>query len=102
MADSNIAGTVARSLGRSGFRVPASVRAVLNDDGGVLLDVKRGLCFSVNVIGAKVWAQLSDGCDFEGLSSYVARLYGVSHSQAATDVAQFLANLQANGLIEET
>lgn len=76
-----------------------SVRAMLNKDGGVLLDIKRGVCYSINTVGAQLWGLVSRGCDLRGLSDYLTNSYGISRGEAERDVSLFLTALRANGLL---
>jgi len=42
------------------WNVSGSVRSTYTQDGAVLLDVEKGLCYSLNVVAAKVWNTLEE------------------------------------------
>ena len=35
--------------------VSPDVRSTYSEDGAVLLDIRKGLCYSLNVVGARMW-----------------------------------------------
>lgn len=82
--------------------VPAPhARVDLRDDGGVVVDFRRGTVFSLNVLGAAVWRALATG---EGVCvSQVQRAVRGAcpdgPAQLEADVAEFLRVLVAQGLV---
>ena len=51
--------------------MPAHLRSIVDHDGAVILDIKRDEIFSLNPVGAYIWARLLDG---EGLEQIVTAL----------------------------
>lgn len=75
------------------------ISAMLDEDGGVLLDAERGICFSLNPVGAMVWKALQDGCGREQIISMLHDKFGEANGgQIAEDVDNFLEELKSKGL----
>lgn len=84
------------------FSIVPDVRSVINADGGVLLNLKRGVCYSLNGVGARVWSMLAEG---QGLQSEVlvdklATQFVVPRQRLAEDVVTFLRTLENKGLVQ--
>ncbi len=50
--------------------VSPDVRATYTEHGGVLLDIRKGLCYSLNPVGTRVWITMGasqTGIDLQGL-----------------------------------
>lgn len=75
------------------LRASPSVRVSETQDGAVLLDVKHGLCFSVNPIGVLIWKRVSDCCELEQIAQDIASTFKVSVEQARTDTQEFVDSL---------
>jgi hypothetical protein len=74
-----------------------SVKTVQNQDGAVLLDIRQGLCFSMNPVAALIWKQLGQGCNPMDVAHNLAKTFDISFEQASIDVQDFvhqLAHLQ--------
>lgn len=81
------------------LHVRASVKAHYFDDGGVLLDIDKGVYFKLNAVGALVWKGLSDADTVSDIISKVASTYALSEAQARSDVRKFICELTHNGLL---
>lgn len=85
------------------YLLPPHVRAVISDDGGVLLDLKRGRCLSLNSVGGQVWnalAEHSDGLTVDGLVDALLPIYdGVERDILLRDMRKFLPELESKGVI---
>ena len=54
------------------WNASASVRSTYTQDGGVLLDVEKGMCYSLNAVASKLWNHLEknqNGVSFETQAS---------------------------------
>jgi hypothetical protein len=77
-----------------------SISAMLDEDGGVLLDAERGICFSLNPAGAMIWKALQDGSGREQIISMLRDKFDeADDAQILEDVDTFLAELKSKGLI---
>lgn len=85
----------------SGLRVSKSVRLAETQDGAVLLDVKQGLCFSINPVGTLIWKRVSDGCAVTQIVQYLTETFSISPEQARTDTQEFLDSLIEKRLVQE-
>jgi hypothetical protein len=84
------------------WNVSGSVRSTYTQDGAVLLDVKKGACYSMNVVAARVWTALEksqDGINLEGIVKALETRFSVPREQLESDTAECLENLQRLGLI---
>lgn len=80
----------------------ASVCSVVNDDGAVLLDLDRGLLFSLNPIAAVIWQQLSEHRSVEEISRYLVERCGAPLDRVEADVAAFIRELSQQRLVAAT
>ena len=90
---------MAAFTGEFSLQIPSSIKETASEDGGVLLDVDRGLCFSLNSVGLKIWEFLKEGCNADQIAEKLQRTYSIPYEQALTDVRTFLEQLQSSGLL---
>ncbi len=90
-----------RLTSEKAWTISPDVRSTQSEDGAVLLDIRQGLCFSLNVVGAKVWEKLAasqTGITLSQLVSELAPQFAVSVDQLRGDLADYLAELESKGL----
>jgi hypothetical protein len=83
------------------LRVSPSVRASVSPDGLVLLDVQGGMLLASNPIGARVWQLLEEQRSRAEIARCLTVDYDISFEHAERDVAAFIADLAAHGLLVE-
>jgi hypothetical protein len=87
----------------SHFELPGkpsqSVRHSETQDGSVLLDIRQGLCFSINPVGSRIWSMIQEGQSFDGIVDSLTTEFGVPRQQICTDVMEFATMLQEHGLL---
>jgi hypothetical protein len=66
----------------------------------IALDLDASLYLAANSSGTLLWNELAAGTTRDALVSRLVQVYGVEPDVAATDVDEFLAALEANGLLE--
>ena len=66
----------------------------------VLLDPVAGEYFSVNPVGAAIWATLAEPRSLASLQGAVLERFAVGADQAWTDLVTFVAELERRGLVE--
>lgn len=76
-----------------------SVRASISDDGLVLLDVDAGLVLSSNAAGARIWQLIEQGRTCSEIARLLVDECAISLERAERDVAAFVADLTARGLV---
>jgi hypothetical protein len=75
------------------------VRAVLTDDGAVLLDTERGVIFDLNRTGALLWRELPRRPHAELVELLQTRFPTVDRQVLAADVDAFLRAMIARRLV---
>ena len=69
-------------------------------DEAVALDLDASLYLATNSSGTLLWNELAAGTTRDALVSRLVQFYGIEPQVAAADVDEFLAALEANGLLE--
>jgi hypothetical protein len=71
------------------------------DEGVALLETSRNVYYSLAGSGEFLWRALLNGADFPTLCSALTDTFEVSPEIARADVAEWLEEMSAAGLIEE-
>ncbi len=79
--------------------IAPGVRETASEDGAVLLDIKQGICFSLNPVGLKIWELLKTHHSVDEIADDLAQDFPISRSQIFSDVVEFLQALEAKRLI---
>jgi hypothetical protein len=85
------------------WAVSLDVRATIDADGGVLLDIEKGLCYSLNLVGAKTWHAIESGggqATFKDIVNALAPQFTVPREQLVRDIDEYLQDLEKKGLIK--
>lgn len=77
----------------------SDVRASHSADGAVLIDVRQGIIFSLNVTGSRVWSELERGRSAEQIAHGFADAYGVPREQALADILALIRQLEDKHLV---
>jgi hypothetical protein len=85
----------------SRLRASPSVRSSISPDGLVLLDVQGGMLLASNPIGARIWELLERQRSCAEIATQLVVDYDVPIVRAEHDVAAFVAELTARGLLVE-
>jgi hypothetical protein len=83
------------------YRVSETVRSTHNQDGAILLDVRQGQMFNVNLVGSRIFELLKNGYTQAGIVDVIGREFGVGRDIAETDVREFIQILKGFHLVEE-
>ncbi len=79
------------------------VRAACNVDGAVLLDIDKGLCYSLNAVGGRIWQELAAGdgtASCEDIVEALAKEFAeVPRDQLELDIESCLRHLESRALI---
>lgn len=81
-------------------RMYAHVRSLIDPEGAVLLDLKRGKYHSLNAVGAVIWTGLEQGLPLPELERTLATQFEITPETVAVDVAQFLRELKSKRLLD--
>lgn len=76
-----------------------SVRTTVDQDGAVVLDVAQGKILRLNRTGASLLKLLSKGSEAQSLASALSCLCEIPFDHARQDVSEFLASLDAHGIL---
>src|SRR5215471_2029746 len=71
------------------------------DDGAVLLDTDSGVYYGLDPVGTRIWELVgtSDGASEEQIVRELSADYAVDEHRLRADVSEFLAALEARGLL---
>jgi hypothetical protein len=83
------------------FRVSDHVRKTDSEDGGIVLDIRQGLMFGLNVVGSRIVELLEQQHTPEQIAREIASTFGVAIEVAERDVREFLEMLEKHHLIEQ-
>jgi len=79
--------------------VSAGIRSTRNADGGIVLDIDRGLMFRLNPLGALVLEAIAKGCTQIEIAKEIARQCDIGEETAASDVGEFVKSLEQHGIV---
>lgn len=83
------------------LKIDPTVRATPGDeDGSVLINLKTGKVFSLNGLGAKIWAKLEEGLTFEAVLDALLREYDVPRQRLLSDLETFVGQLEKKELVQ--
>jgi len=83
--------------------VSPDVRSTYSEDGAVLLDIRKGLCYSLNPVAARIWSTVEaspSGVDLRGLVDVMETHYTISREQLERDIDECLTKLENMGLVQ--
>jgi hypothetical protein len=82
------------------FRISDTIRQTQTVDGGVLLDVRHGQMFCLNLVGARILELMQRGYDESRIADEISRDYGVSRELVRIDVHDFIEHLQKHHILQ--
>lgn len=82
------------------IRISENLRITRSPDGGVILDVKVGRMFKVNLVGSKIMELLEQQHSPDRIARDIASTFTISEEIALTDVREFIEMLKKFNLIE--
>jgi len=83
------------------YRVSDTVRSTHNRDGAILLDIRQGQMFNLNLVGSRILELLKNGSTESAIIDQISCEFGVGREPAESDVQEFLQNLKKCHLVEE-
>lgn len=82
------------------YRVPENIRSTHGRDGAVVLDIRQGQMFNLNIVGSRILMLVEGGSSQPEIVAEIVREFGVSQHLAQNDVKQFLKTLSDYQLVE--
>lgn len=83
------------------LRLPEGIRSIHNLDGGIVLNVRQGTMFSLNLVGSRILALLEAGYQESQISEELSRHFDISREIVQSDVREFLEILEKHRLLEQ-
>lgn len=84
------------------YRVSEGVRSTHGQDGAIVLDIRQGQMFNLNLVGSRILELLESGSTQAEIVEGIIREFGVSRHLAENDVQDFLQTLTKYQLVEST
>src|SRR5260370_42397561 len=84
------------------WAVSSNVRATYTADGAVLLDINKGICYSLDAVAAQLWVTIEAsqaGITLEDIVGAVETHFKVSHQELKRDTCEWLDKLHRIGLV---
>jgi len=79
--------------------VSAGIRSTRNADGGIVLDIDRGLMFRLNPVGALILESIGKGCSEIEIAQEIARQCSIGEETAVADLREFVKSLKQHGIV---
>ena len=74
----------------------------LMDTEGILLDIERGIYYSLNNSGRNIWSLIDTDCTGEEIAKHISNHYRVPQETIQSELEGFINTLRDEGLIEVT
>lgn len=87
--------------GKPMYRVSDVVRSTHGQDGGVVLDVRQGQMFKLNLVGSRVLELLKDGATEDRIVQTISHEFNTRRDLVENDVREFIMLLEKHGLLCE-
>ncbi|SRR5712691_4312525 len=78
------------------------VRATYTADGAVLLDINKGICYSLDAVASRLWVTIETnptGITLEGIVRAVETHFPICRQELEHDTSEWLDKLQRMGLV---
>jgi hypothetical protein len=101
MQSSRISWVGEMTQGDARWEISPDVRATYSEDGAVLLDIDKGLCYSLNVVGSRIWVTIesSPGIHLKAIVDALQTHFQVPREELRMDTAEYLSSLLQKGLV---
>jgi len=76
--------------------------AMYTEDGAILLDIPKGICYSLDAVATQIWLAMESspsGITLEGIVGVLEETFEIHREQLASDASAFLDNLQRMSLV---
>ena len=77
--------------------------ATYTRDGAVVLDIPKGICYSLNATASRIWFAMESspsGITLEGIVGAIETRFEIPHQELEADTADCLDKLQRMGLVQ--
>jgi hypothetical protein len=83
------------------YRVSETVRSAHGQDGAVVLDIRQGQMFNLNLVGSRILELLESGATELAIIDEISQKFEVSKAIAENDVSEFVESLKQHHLLED-
>jgi PqqD family protein of HPr-rel-A system len=82
------------------MRPRASVKAIIDPDGAVLMDLRQGKNYALNDMAVEIWNHIEAGRPPAEIEARLCEIYDVPPETVRQHLDDFLEMLAENGLVE--
>lgn len=82
------------------MKMSKHVRSTHSQDGAVVLDIRHGQMYRLNLVGSRILELLKRGHTETQIAEQLSQEFGVDREIVASDLQEFLTHLQRNRLLE--
>ena len=82
------------------IQLPEYIRKTNSQDGAIVLDLRHGRMFTLNLVGSKIFTLLDRQLNTAQIAGELSRQFGIDLDVATHDVREFLDALEKHRLIE--
>ena len=83
------------------YKVSEGVRSTHGQDGAIVLDIRQGQMFNLNLVGSKILELLETGVSESSIVDEISQQFEVSRDIAESDVREFIESLKQHHLLED-
>ncbi len=82
------------------FTIPVHVRAQQLEDQMVILDLRSGIYFGLNLVGSRIWELIKQGRTADEIAAVVVEEFDAPANEIEADVTALIGELVSRKLIE--
>ena len=90
------------SVGSPMYRVSEGVRSTHGQDGAIVLDIRQGQMFNLNLVGSRILELLETGAAESAIVDEIIQKFEVSRAIAEGDVREFIESLKQHHVLEDS
>ena len=84
------------------YRVSEGVRSTHGQDGAIVLDVRQGQMFNLNLVGSRILELLETGATESAIVDEISQKFEVSRDIVESDLGEFIESLKQHRLVEDS
>ena len=82
------------------MQISENVRTMINQDGGILMDIEHGMMISLNISASQIWKKLQQNVPPAQIIEEISVEFEISPETARRDVQELLDSLQKHALLK--
>ena len=83
------------------YKVSEGIRSTHGQDGAIVLDIRQGQMFNLNLVGSRILELLETGAPQSAIVDEISQRFEVSRDIAESDVREFIESLEQHHLLED-